>query len=224
MANEKELIKLAYRLGYQTGLCKNATPFSDVGGAVASGALLEALVPGVGQLANSAPNLVGRFDPADEIDNKEYDDKPYQSFIPGVGAYRHGRRVAGASGKHKFSNYFGNLSSTALTTALGAGIGALANKNDRAKGALIGAGAGYGTTVAAQLAAAIAALAKKRRGDAEQQKYKDSSTVPEWLIPGVAAYNEYKTTGYLQGKSKKYLKEKKQKRREEEEKDSKDDK
>ena len=65
----------------------------------------------------------------------------------------------------------------------------------------IGAGAGLATAGVASIIADIAALAKRRRTKEEQKEYENSNTALNYLIPGKAQYNAWKTLGYLQGES-----------------------
>lgn len=156
-------------------------------------------------LASSTGKLVGLLsNPATKKELKLYRDTPSFGFIPGVGGYRKHKRLkadlTNKKGKrpHYWSQVIGkNLTSPLISGGLGALAGAaLSDEDYRPVGAWIGAGVGAGIT---GLAAALAALIKKRRNKKQHEKYLESSSIPEYLVPGLAAYNQYKTVGYAEG-------------------------
>jgi len=130
--------------------------------------------------------------------------------VPGSGTYRLARRrekeLEDKKGDtpHFISQALGPGTSL-LTTAgaaagLGAGLGALVGDKGY-KGRMAGVGAGMGALsgtglwLLAELAAPIRAAATKRRTKKEQQEYANSGTLKEYLVPGAASYNAYKTLG-----------------------------
>jgi len=201
----EELVKLAFKLGYSQALTKSATPFSDIG--------LSMFSPVNGSLSNAIGAASGQMsNPATEDDLDEYDDHPFRALAPGVGSHRLERRIkksltdSSGNSRHYLSQNFGGLTSALLGAGLGAGAGALlADKGDRATGAAVGAGAGV---VLPQVLAAITALVRRRRNKDEHKKYIESSTLPEYFIPGLASYNRYKTIGHEQGNSLERMKQK----------------
>lgn len=130
------------------------------------------------------------------------------ALVPGVAAYRNMRRVKRQTeaddGTHSrlWSQLIGPTTSTALTTGIGAAIGHAVDKED---GALLGGLAGLGTAGVANVLAGIIAAIRRRRTPEEQRAYANSGIgtgAAEYLVPGVAAYNHFKTVGAAMGKDK----------------------
>lgn len=211
---DKELIKLAFQLGYQKALEKSATPFSDVGLS-----LIPSMIPYVGSASHSIGHASGQIsNPATDDDVEEYDEHPGRALIPGVGAHRIERRLkksltdSSGNARHYISQSFGGLTSTGVGAALGAVAGSLATKDKRNKtrNTVVGALTGASAPV---LLAALAALASKRRNADRHAEYIESSTVPEYFVPGLSTYNRLKTIGHEQGNSKARIKANKDKKR-----------
>ena len=131
-------------------------------------------------------------------------------MVPGGGSYRLLRRRLKelendkGDAPHFVSQGVGPGTSLLATTGVGAGAGAalaalLAGKGDRGRMAGVGAGIGAISGIAPWLLgeaiAPVAAAIKKRRTKEEQQAYANSGTLKEYLVPGVASYNAYKTLG-----------------------------
>ena len=207
---DTEQIKQAYELGYRAGMEKSSSALSDI----LSGWSPVNMIPYLNSAVALPATIAGVASPATEDDEAEMDKhnlRPW--FIPGLASYRTSRRWSADAKGHRLSQVLGPLTSTlaasGLGAGLGAGIGALTNLSGKHPGRA-GAGAGIGALsgaaiggVTAPLVAAIAALAKKRRSDKEHEDYLKGSTLSEYLVPGVAAYNNLKTTGHIIGKSKK---------------------
>lgn len=172
-------------------------------------------IPGV---INGAGSIVGAFSsPATEAEESKWDagDSEVAGLLPGVAGYRMARRrkrqlKADEGGTpHYWSQAFGPLSALLIASGLGAlgggVVGGATNgfKNDTNAliGAGIGAGVGAGGAALSELGALIAAAIKRRRSKEEQKAYANSSTASEWLVPGVATYNAWKTMGRVIGDS-----------------------
>ena len=95
---------------------------------------------------------------------------------------------------HAVSANWGSLTSMLLPMAAGGAIGGLLSKNDRSIGIQAGAGAGLLAALVMLAAGGIAGSVKKLRTNKEQMAYNESSTAPEWLIPGVGMYNLTRST------------------------------
>lgn len=207
---DNEQIKLAFKLGYEQGVKKQAGALSDLMASFSPVNLAVSAIP-YASFGMQGAGIAGALNPASEKEEAEYDKHPILPWlVPGVATYRNQRRWSGNAKGHRLSQVLGHLTS-ALTSmgvgaGLGAGIGALVNKNDRlegaGQGAMFGGGIGAGAHTLGTLAAAIAAASKKRRTDEEQEKYLKSPVTGEYLIPGLAAYNHFKTIGNTIGKSK----------------------
>lgn len=175
------------------------------------------MIPYIGGPATGIGGIAGWVDSASDAHEAEYDKTPGSSWIPGVGAKRITTRLknqlTGSNGTRKrfWSSQFGPLTSLLLSSAAGAGIGAgagaLVNREEPSDGALAGAGvgalAGAGVGAGASLLAALIAAATKRRTKAEQLAAADSSAgvAADYLLPGAATYNNYKSIGRSLGDS-----------------------
>ena len=164
-------------------------------------------IPVVGQ-ANAIGGLAGMLrGPATAGEEEEWDNsKTVPSYLPGTNAYRLNKRlkrqteVEGGGTPHFWSQKFGPLTSIGLLTALGAlgggvtsnliGNGASAGGFATA-GGLAGLLAGLGMHAIGEVGAAITPT----RTAQEQKDYANSSTAKEWLIPGYAPYNKWKSIG-----------------------------
>ena len=175
-----------------------------------------------GSAAVGVGSTAGGLDtPATEEAEKEWDKTPGKNWIPGVGTYRLARRQRRqlvddkGDAPHAISQSFGPFTSTlaallaggAVGGTVGAGIGAGVNGADGAvagggAGAAIGAGTLGGLALLANLAGGpIAAAITKRRTKEQQKAYANSGTAKEYLIPGVAPYNAWKSLGRTIGES-----------------------
>lgn len=199
---------------------KTASPMNDLAGNIVSNAYL----PYAGAVASDIGSLAGMVsNPTTEAEEAAMDRNTGTGFLPGVGAYRLERRLKRQTQDdqggtpHYWSQRFGGLTSGLLASGLGAGIGAGAgaitgalNGEGAGRGAGIGTGigaiAGLGTAGLATLASAIAAGINRRRTREEQKAYANSSTAPEWLVPGMAAYGRLKSFGRAQGDAEERIK------------------
>lgn len=194
---------------------KVAKPLGDYGGAIAT-----SVIPYIGGPANVVGSIAGSLNEAPtEKEEKDMDDNPTLSLVPGVGAYRVGRRLRAQTEsdrgdfRHTLGTLFGDTTSTLATTTaatiLGAALGAYGGKrygNTGDKYQDIGVGAGIGAmggmalgaggSLLAQIVAAIKAGVTPTRTKAEQRAYaNDPSIAAEFLVPGVATYNRFKSYG-----------------------------
>lgn len=148
--------------------------------------------------------------PTEEMES-EWDEDPYKSFIPGVASSRTERRVKrqatdpNGSTRHYWAQKLAPYLHIAAG-ALGGGLiaGAYSNNSNgkpTAKGILNGIGIGALTGVGANaIGMGLAGLTSRRTKD-EQKAYTESSVVPEWLLPGYATYNRWKSLGRAVGDS-----------------------
>jgi len=127
------------------------------------------------------------------------------AFLPGGFGYNIGRRARGVAGESKedgaraskpnlWSEESGSLTAAGITTGLASLIGKkLGGRDGAARGAL----AGIGVSTAGTVAAALLALAKKRRTREEQTAHDDkgSNVLLNLLVPGTATYNRFKRIG-----------------------------
>lgn len=163
-----------------------------------------------------AGNILGWIaSPATEEAESRYDRNRGYAWIPGVGGYQLNKRLKRqlksdkGGTPHFWSQTFGPMTSTLATTGAGAILGGLAGaasngfKDDTRflPGMGIGAAVGAGASVLAQAIAALSAAVTDRRTKAQQREYANSSTSKEWLIPGSAMYNTWKTIGRSLGDS-----------------------
>ena len=203
--------KQAYERVVGSVLSKKAGVTSDILlGAVGGAPLgaLEFVAPGLGNAASTvvgnAGGIAGASTPAGDI--KDLDKNPALSLIPGVAAYRLQQRVQAAAKKYgdksprarTFSTMYGPATSTLLTALLGAGIGAGvgAFTGKPGAGALIGGGTGAGVASLANLLGTIGAGIMPRRTDEEQKATSgDTQKILNYTVPGVAAYDAWKTLG-----------------------------
>ena len=184
--------------------------------------LLWPLLPYAGTTAVGIGSAAGGLDtPATEEAEKEWDKTPGKNWIPGVGTYRLARRQRRqlvddkGNAPHAISQGFGPFTSTlasllagsAAGGLIGGGIGAGLSGSD---GALAGGGAGAGAGAAVGGGAALlanllggplAAAFTKRRTKEQQKAYANSGTLKEYLVPGVASYNAWKSLGRTIGES-----------------------
>jgi len=198
---DKQLVKFAFQLGYRHGLQKSAGPISDVALSLIPGA-----IPYVGPYSSLVGGATGQMsNPATDKDLDEYDEHPLRAMAPGVGRHRIERRLkksltdSSGNARHYLSQIIGGGTSMIPGAGLGALIGALASKDNRVLGAGVGAAAG---AVTPPLIAALTALIRERRNKDKHKKYIESSTVPEYFVPGLAFYNRLKTIGHEQGNFK----------------------
>lgn len=216
-------------LSKQAAQKKVAGPRSEI-----ASTMLWPLLPYVGSGAVGVGSAAGSLDtPATEEAEKEWDKTPEKNWIPGVGAYRLTRRQRRqlvddkGNAPHAISQGFGPATSTLAALlaggfaggTLGGLVGAGVNGGDGAlAGAAGGAGVGAaslgGLALLANIAGGpIAAAITKRRTKEQQKAYANSGTLKEYLIPGVAPYNAWKSLGRTIGESDE-RKEKKDKKEE----------
>lgn len=169
--------------------------------------------------AQNVGSLSGILKKPTREDIKNYQKSKKLNLIPGVSAYRMAQRrkqlasryTGGAGFQKPLSQSIGPFSSAILLAlagaGIGAGIGAIADggatgaKTGLGIGAAIGGGLGLG----ASSIGGLAALLTKTRDAKGQKKYEQGATAPNYIIPGMAAYNGYKSLGHILN-SKDYLK------------------
>ena len=155
-------------------------------------------------------SIIGALDtPASEEERADMDRSALRgALLPGVGAYRTERRMKGlltndkGNTPHYWAQKFApTLQSIGLPLILG-GIGysipyMAGARYDKAlnKGFATGAGIGAGIGLLSNLGGAIGAGLTRRRTAKEQKDYANSSSLKDWLVPGHATYNYWKTMG-----------------------------
>lgn len=112
-----------------------------------------------------------------------------------------------ANMQHLRSQDNGAFTSLLAATALGGGLGYAGSKvtdsDHTVRNTLGGAAIGAGLAWLANLIGKGAGYVMPTRTKEEHNKYQNSGTAAEWLIPGVANYNKVKTYGYsLHGREK----------------------
>ena len=198
-------------------LQKQAGATADVIGSIVGGLptmlIGNSIAPGAGRVLGTAvgrgAGLIGAANPASPEDVKKFNDTPALSFIPGVGYYRISQRVQGTAKKYgdkaprarALSTELGPVTSTLLSTLIGSGIGATTSlitgePKDIIRGGIAGGLTGATAASIANLIGALSAGITPRRTDKEQ---KDSGRVSQkvmnYLVPGVATYDKFKTLG-----------------------------
>lgn len=203
-------------------LNKSATQIKQAGprGEIAS-TLLWPLLPYAGTAAVGIGSTAGGLDtPATEEAEKEWDKTPNKNWIPGVGTYRLARRQRRqliddkGNAPHAISQSFGPATSilasmlaggaagSLLGGGVGAGVGGAGGALDGAAGgAGVGAAVGGGAALLATLLGSGAAAFTPRRTKEQQKAYANSGTLKEYLVPGVASYNAWKSLGRTIGES-----------------------
>ena len=174
---------------------------------------LTPLAPAAGAI-NSVGTIAGLL--ADERKGGN-ENLPWTALIPGASSYRIGNRIKSQVMKekrdidkdekhkgarpvaHAVSEFIGPGTSTMSMAGLGAILGAIANKQDRGLGALIGTGTGAGAALLSSAVASIAAAIKRRRTKEEQIESDKGSLLKKYLVPGVARYDYWKRLGRSQG-------------------------
>lgn len=189
---------------------KVAGPRSEI-----ASTLLWPLLPYAGTAAVGAGSAAGTLDtPAPEEEEKKWDKTPGKNWIPGVGTYRLTRRQKRqlvddkGNSPHAISQGFGPYTSmlasmlaggaagSLLGGGVGAGVGGAGGALDGAAGgAGVGAVVGGGAALLANLIGAGAAAFTPTRTKEQQKAYANSGTAKEYLIPGQASYNVWKTLG-----------------------------
>jgi len=132
----------------------------------------------------------------------DWNEHPGRAWIPGQGLYRdvlrEKRVMPGERGDRHITAYTLAPAMAVLIGALagaggGAAYGTYKGEGDSylGTGTAIGAGAG----LLAHLGGSLVGAMTPRRTKEDQKKYLESSTLPEWFIPGVGGYNAAKTLG-----------------------------
>lgn len=214
-------------MGKKASQTKQAGPRGEI-----ASTLLWPLAYPVGPAASSIGAAAGALDtPAPEEEEKKWDETPEKNWIPGVGPYRLSRRLRKqlvddkGNAPHAISQGFGPYTSAlaamlaggAAGGLLGGGIGAGVNGSEGAlvgggAGAGIGAGVGAGLGLLANLVGAGAAAFTPRRTKEQQKAYANSGTLKEYLVPGTASYNAWKSLGRTIGESDERQAKKKEKK------------
>lgn len=192
-------------------LSKKAGPYSDIAYGLIPGAALGAIAPGLADAVGIGGMVHGAVQPTPtEAEEAKLDKEPLLAMAPGVAQSRVMRRLKrqnradDGSQRHTWAQQFGPLTSTLLAAGAGAGVGAgagaLAGEPGQrgaaaGTGALIGAGIGAGGSLAAHLLGAGLAGLTPTRTRAEQRAYANSDAAGEWIVPGLATYNAYKSYG-----------------------------
>ena len=178
------------------------SPLGEFGKALPGNIALSATgVSPVASLLGLAGEIKGYTDP-----DAEYGE--LSNWVPGQTQYnwsRRNKRVAREMLKkdpnsHPYANIvaerLGHGTSTLAAGGIGALLGALLDKSDRASGAWTGAQAGLGAAGIAAAIAAIRGLAKRRRTDDEQlEKETKARAIAKYLIPGLAVEDSYMRLG-----------------------------
>ena len=165
-------------------------------------------------LASAAQNIGEFHGLLTDVTDKDIQDLNYRAglaALPGVGSSRFNRRirrvtrdkeghnpqlVAQTIGKHTanilpslLGGGVGGVTGAAIGNAIGGGEGAI-------PGAILGAigGAGIATGIP-KAVALLAALLTKTRTKEQQEAYANGSVWPNYIIPGMATYNEWKSYG-----------------------------
>ena len=151
-------------------------------------------------LANTGGGIAGALKdaPTDQQIKQMQENSQITKRLPGVSNYRMAirRKKQGASTAKVLSQNLGGLTSAALL-ALVAGI--MASDDGSGAGTAAGIGLGALTGLAAHnIGAAIAGLTDTRTRK-QQRKYdrSGSGTLANFLLPGYAGYNKYKSYGRL---------------------------
>lgn len=228
MIGVNKQIKVANKQAVQTKvasivdgvLTKSAAQTKQAGprGEIAS-TMLWPLLPYAGTAAVGIGSAAGGLDtPATEEAEKEWDKTPSKNWIPGVGTYRLARRQRRqliddkGNAPHAISQGFGPFTSTLASMLAGAGLGAGVGGSlapqlgepgtwGAATGAGVGSLVGGGAGLLANLIGAGTAAFTPRRTKEQQKAYANSGTLKEYLVPGVASYNAWKSLGRTIGES-----------------------
>lgn len=185
----------------RAALNKQAGPVGDIAGSVGWG-----MVPYVGPVANAIGAYHGLGAAVSPEAEAKLDENAAASWIPGVGASRQIQRLrnqltADDGSSHRYwSTVNGQFTGNIIPAAVGGTVGAVLGSKylPGGDGAVIGGLAGAGLSMGAvNLLAALAAAATRRRTKAEQQEAAASGAgvAADYLIPGVAAYNNWKSIG-----------------------------
>lgn len=190
----------------RAALNKEAGPVNDL---IAT--QLYGSIPYVGPVANAVGSIAGLVMDSDDKAENDMNRSEGLGWLPGVGAARVTRRLknqntaADGSRKRFWSTTLGPLTSTLLAAgvgaAAGAGIGGAVTSDSIGAGALNGAGRGAvigaGVAGGASLLAALIAACKKRRTKEEQlaAASDNSAVAADYLVPGYATYNAWKSYG-----------------------------
>lgn len=235
MIGVNKQIKVANKQAVQTKVAsivdgvlkKKAAPVGEIVSSTGYG-----FIPYVNNV-NTIGGLSGLLSkPSTEEEEAKWDEQNAYNLIPGVGSYRLNRRMKRqlksdkGGTPHYWSQGFGGLTSALLLAAAGAaggaGIGAGLGKatgtgvgEGAGIGALAGGATGLGAAGIASIVGALRAAVDRRRTKEEQKAYANSPTTKEWLLPGVGAYNAWKTVGRSIGDAEERAEKKKDKKDEE---------
>lgn len=189
----------------RAALNKQAGPTGDI-----AGSILWGQVPYVGPVSNVIGSYHGLGAAVSPEAEANLDEHPAMALLPGVGASRQTQRLrnqltAADGSSHRFwSTTNGQLTGNLITAAAGGTAGALLGRkylSDRLGeelGTGVGAVAGAGLSIGAvNLLAALVAAATRRRTKEEQQEAAASGAgiAADYLVPGVASYNHWKSIG-----------------------------
>lgn len=212
-------------MGKTASQIKQAGPRSEI-----ASTMLWPLLPYAGLPAVGIGSAAGGLDtPAPEAEEEKWDETPGKNWIPGVGTYRLTRRQKRqlvddkGNAPHAISQGFGPFTSTLASMLAGAGLGAGVGGSlapqlgapggwGAATGAGVGSLVGGGAALLANLIGAGSAAFTPRRTKEQQKAYANSGTLKEYLVPGVAPYNAWKTHGRTIGESDERQAKKKEKK------------
>lgn len=208
-------------MGKTASQIKQAGPRSEI-----ASTMLWPLLPYAGSAAVGIGSAAGGLDtPAPEAEEEKWDETPGKNWIPGVGTYRLTRRQRRqlvddkGNAPHAISQGFGPFTSTLAAMLAGGALGGIGGavakpNNDVAlgTGAGIGAAVGGGAALLANLIGAGTAAFTPRRTKEQQKAYANSGTLKEYLVPGAASYNAWKTLGRTIGESDERQAKKKEKK------------
>jgi len=133
---------------------------------------------------------------------REFNKHPGWAWFPGQGLYRdmlrEKRVMPGPRGEKHITAYTLSPAMSVLIGAIagaggGAAYGTYKGQGDRYL--LPGIGIGAGAGLLAHIGGGLVGAMTPRRTKEDQKKYLESSTLPEWFIPGVGGYNAAKTLG-----------------------------
>lgn len=198
-----DMYKVVESMRKRASQSKEAGPIGD-----AAGALGWSMIPG-GDIANAIGGIHGLGAAVSPTAEADLDANGAAALLPGVGASRVRQRMrnqltAGDGSSHRYwSTNIGQVTGNILPALIGGGAGALigagaADEGNRGMGAAIGGGVGaLGTVAGVNLLAALTAAVTRRRTKQEQAEAAASGggVAADYLVPGVAAYNAWKSYG-----------------------------
>lgn len=200
-----DMYKVVEAMRKRASLSKEAGPIGDAVGSIAW-----SMDPtGIGSIANSIGGIHGLGAKVNPNAEAELDDHGARAILPGVGASRVIQRLrnqltANDGSSHRYwSTQTGQFTGNIIPGLIGAGVGAhiganSADEENKGTGAIIGGIAGgVGTVAGINLLAALTAAVTRRRTKQEQAEAAASGgrVAADYLVPGHATYNLWKSYG-----------------------------